>query len=58
MVSKLEFIPPGKHNFMHHNRSGRKGGGTSLLFRDNIRAKKIYACERKPRLNCRNGAQV
>ena len=48
---KLKFIPPGTHNFMHHNRSGCKGGGTGLLFRENI-----GVLERKPCLSFRNGA--
>ena len=42
-AAKLEFIPPQTHNFLHHNRSGRKGGGTGLLFRENIDVSKIDA---------------
>ena len=45
-AAKLEFIPPGTHKFLHHNRSGRKRGGTGLLFRENIGVKKIDAGEK------------
>ena len=47
-AAKLEFIPPGTHDFIHHNRSGRKGGGTGLLFREKIgvTCKKIDAGEK------------
>ena len=31
---------------MHHNRSGRKGGGTGLLFKENIGVKKTDASEK------------
>ena len=34
-----------KHKFLHHNRSGRKIGGTGLLFRENIDVSKIDAGE-------------
>ena len=45
-AAKLEFIPPQTHKFLHHNRSGRKGGGTGLLFRENIDVSKIDEGER------------
>ena len=45
-AAKLEFIPPQTHKFLHHNRSGRKGGGTGLLFRENIDVSKIDAGEK------------
>ncbi|XP_068704868.1 uncharacterized protein [Montipora foliosa] len=45
-AAKLEFIPPQTHKFLHHNRSGRKGGGTGLLFRENIDVSKIDADEK------------
>ena len=45
-AAKLEFIPPQTHKFPHHNRSGRKGGGTGLLFRENIDVSKIDAGEK------------
>ena len=45
-AAKLEFIPPGTHKFLHHSRSGRKGGGTGLLFKENIDMKKIDSGEK------------
>ena len=45
-AAKLEFIPPQTHKFLHHNRSGCKGGGTGLLFRENIDVSKIDAGEK------------
>ena len=45
-AAKLEFIPPQTHKFLHHNRSGRKGGGTGLQFRENIDVSKIDAGEK------------
>ena len=45
-AAKLEFIPPQTYTFLHHNWSGRKGGGTGLLFRENIDVSKIDAAER------------
>lgn len=45
-AAKLEFIPPRTHKFLHHNRKGRKGGGTGLLFKENIEVKKIDAGEK------------
>ena len=42
-AAKLEFIPPQTHKFLHH---GRKGGGTGLLFRENIDVSKIDAGEK------------
>ena len=45
-AAKLEFIPPQTRKFLHHNRSGRKGGGTGLLFRENIDMSKIDAGEK------------
>ena len=35
-----------KHKFLHHNRSGRKGGGTGLLLRETISVSKIVAGEK------------
>ena len=46
MAAKLEFIPSQTHKFLHHNRSGHKGGGTGLLFRENIDVSKIDAGEK------------
>ena len=45
-AAKLDFIPPQTHRFLHHNRSGRKVGGTGLLFRENIHLSKIDAGEK------------
>ena len=45
-VAKLEFIPPGTHKSMHHNRSVLKRDGTGLLFRENVEVKKIDAGEK------------
>ena len=42
-AAKLEFIPPPTHKFLHHIRPDRKGGGTGLLFRENIDVSKIDA---------------
>ena len=45
-AAKMEFIPPQTHKFLHHNRSVRKGGGTGLLFRENIDVSKVDAGEK------------
>ena len=45
-AAKLEFIPPQTHKFLHHIRPDRKGGGTGLLFRENIDVSKIDAGEK------------
>ena len=55
-VAKLEFILPGTHKFMHHNQSGREGGGMGLPLSESIGVKKIDAEERKPCSSSRNGA--
>ena len=46
IAAKMEFIPPQTHKFLHHNRSGRKGGGTGLLVRENIDVSKIDVGEK------------
>ncbi|XP_068713260.1 uncharacterized protein [Montipora foliosa] len=45
-AAKLEFIPSQTHKFLHHSRSGREGGGTGLLFRENVDVSKIDAGEK------------
>ena len=45
-AAKLEFFPTDTHNFIQQNRSGRRGGGTRLLFKKNVDVKKIDAGER------------
>ena len=54
-AAKFEFIPPGTHKFMHHNRLGRKGGGTGGSLERTLELRKLML-ERKPRLSFRNGA--
>jgi len=45
-AAKLEFIPQGSRKFIQHNRSGRRGGGTGLLFKNIFDVKQIDAVER------------
>ena len=54
-AAKLEFIPSQTHKFLHHDRSGHKGGGMGLLFRENMMCRKLMRV-RKPPSSSRNGA--